>query len=416
MRLFTFLKTLVFSLKQALATRCNFQTTAFTPAWQACTGARLLGIDRRFQRLITISFVVAGLSGCSILQPNRTVELASLPGWMDDDLNESWQAWLKSCDSGKLPDTAQWRGVCLRAQQLKQPNDAQTRTFFEQNFVARRARDVESGRRTGLITGYYEPQLRGNRTPTPTYRWPIYGRPDDLVTIDLGELYPELANKRVRGRLDGQRVVPYVDRSQIDGELAPLAGNELLWLDDPIDVFFLHVQGSGRVVLPDGSFIKVGYADQNGHRYVSIGRTLVELEALKLKDVSLQSIRQWLKQNPDQAQEVLNSNPSYVFFDIKTDSADTPAGALGVPLTPRRSIAVDKRYVPAGSPVWLDTDLPNTDEQPFRRLTFAQDTGGAIKGGVRADVFFGRGDEAEDLAGHMKQKGRMWVLQPRPVP
>lgn len=351
-----------------------------------------------------------------MFQPDRTVELTSLAGWLDDDLDDSWQAWRSSCASNSLPDTADWQAVCQRAEQIDQPSSDQIREFFEQNFVARRARDLDSGRRKGLITGYYEPLLRGNMTATPTYRWPIYRRPDDLVTVELGDLYPELANKRVRGQLQGQRLVPYVDREQIDGQQAPLAGNELLWLDDPVDVFFLHVQGSGRVQLPDGSFIKVGYADQNGHRYVSIGRTLVAMDALKLKDVSLQSIRQWLEQNPSQIEEVLNSNPSYVFFDIKRDKSDNPQGALGVPLTPRRSIAVDKRYVPLGSPVWLDTDLPSEQKQLFRRLTFAQDTGGAIKGGVRADVFWGRGAEAEDIAGHMKQKGRLWILQPRSAP
>jgi len=372
-------------------------------------------VSKFLTRLVAMTMLTA-LAGCSILGPNRTIELDRLKGWDDDKLTHVWTAWERSCDSGKLPENALWTDACRRAAQLEQPDQQQIRNYFETNFVARRASDPETGKRKGLITGYYEPVLRGNTTPTDIYRWPIYEPPEDLVVIELSDQYPELANKRIRGRLQGRRVVPYHDREGIDGPEAPLSGAELLWLDDPIDVFFLHVQGSGRVQLPDGSFVKVGYADQNGHRYVSIGRTLVNQQHLKLKDVSLQSIRKWLDKNPAQLDAVLNSNPSYVFFNIKNDPQDTPSGALGVALTPERSIAVDKRHVPLGSPVWLETTLPNDsngDEDRFRQLTFAQDTGGAIKGGVRADVFWGRGSRAENIAGHMKQKGRLWILEPR---
>jgi len=367
-------------------------------------------------RLKTIAIMLT-LGGCVIFNPQRTIELTRLKGWTDDNLIDVWTAWTRSCDSGKLPSEDTWKNACARATRLNNPSQQEIREYFETHFVARRASDPDTGRRKGLITGYYEPVLRGNTTPTDEYRWPIYQPPDDLVVVDLGEMFPELANKRVRGRLKGNRVVPYHDREGIDGPSVPLSGDELLWLDDPVDVFFLHVQGSGRVRLPDGRFVKVGYADQNGHRYVSIGRTLVNLDHLKLKDVSLQSIRQWLDENPAEMNAILNSNPSYVFFNLKTDPNDTPSGALGVALTPERSVAVDKRYIPLGSPVWLETTLPSAskqDDSKFRQLTFAQDTGGAIKGGVRADVFWGRGKRAEDIAGHMKQQGRLWILQPRP--
>ncbi len=270
----------------------------------------------------------------------------------------------------------------------------------------------ERGAREGLITGYYEPLLQGDVEPSERFHWPLYRRPDDLVTLDLASRYPALEGNRVRGRLEGQRVLPYWTRAEIDGEAAPLSGQELLWVDDQVDAFFLQVQGSGIVALPDGRLEAIGYSDQNGHPYVSIGRVLVDRGELPLETVSLFSIRDWLERHPEYAHALLDENPSYVFFQSRgAASGDGPLGTLGVSLTAERSIAVDPSVIPLGSLVWLSTTLP--DGSAYERLMVAQDTGGAIRGGPRADIFFGRGARAEQLAGTQRSRGRLFVLMPR---
>jgi membrane-bound lytic murein transglycosylase A len=274
----------------------------------------------------------------------------------------------------------------------------------------------EDGADEGLITGYYEPLLRGSRRPTPRYRYPLYGVPEDLVVVDLGEQYPELKNMRLRGRIEGRRLVPYYDRAQIESGQAPLRGREIAWVDDAIELFFLHIQGSGRLLLDGGESIRVGYADQNGYPYRSIGRLLVERGELALEQASMQSIMTWARRNPAKVNELLNSNASYVFFrELPASSNTGPPGSLGVPLTPRRSIAVDPRYVPLGAPVFVATTWPNS-AKPLHRLMLAQDTGSAIRGPVRADFFWGFGEPAAREAGRMKQRVRMWMLWPRGQP
>ena len=266
------------------------------------------------------------------------------------------------------------------------------------------------------ITGYYEPLLNGSREQSGQYRYPLYGVPEDLLVVDLGAVYPQLKGMRLRGKLVGNRIVPYHDRAQLDDDQQLLEGAELLWVDSPVDVFFLHVQGSGLVQLADGSVVAVGYAEQNGHPYQSIGRALIEMGELQPEEVTLFSIREWLHSNPERMYEVLAQNPSYVFFNLKDTPEDGPVGSLNVVLTPRRSIAVDRNVIPLGAPVWLQTTLPNEDRSPLNQLMLAQDTGGAIKGHVRADVFWGRGGEAEEMAGLMKQPGELFVLLPRGYP
>ncbi len=308
---------------------------------------------------------------------------------------------------------AQWEQICSDAALLENPDDRTARAFFESRFMPRKMRAEGSGTE-GLITGYYEPVLHGSLTKTKRFRFPIYRRPDDLLVIDLGSLYPVLRGRRVRGRLEGRRVVPYLSRAEITSGGRPLAGNEIVWVDDPVALFFLQIQGSGRVRLPNGETLHIGYADQNGHPYFAIGRRLVEMGALKIDEISLQSIRAWLEAHPDEAEDVFNSNPSYVFFRVRDSGLAGPSGSLDVPLEPKRSIAVDPDYIPLGSPVWLDTTLPDaTMPKPFKRLVFAQDTGGAITGPARADLFLGEGAAAEAIAGQMKQPGRLYVLLPR---
>jgi peptidoglycan lytic transglycosylase A len=352
------------------------------------------------------------LSGCVTRPPGigDPVEWSKLQNWESDNHSAAWAGFLKSCQ--KLNNKAQWREVCLLANNAGVTSDTQAREFFETHFEVRPVY-AEGGDAEGLITGYYEPLLQGSLEKTEEFRYPIYAAPEDLLTVALGNVYPQLKDMRLRGRLDGKRIVPYYDRAQLDGNQELLAGNELLWVNDLVDVFFLHVQGSGQVELVDGSKVAVGYAAQNGHPYRSIGRTLIEMGELEQEEVTLFTIKDWLESNPGRMHAVLAENPSYVFFDLKDAEAGGPVGSLNVALTPRRSIAVDRNVIPLGAPVWLQTTLPNEQETPFNQLMLAQDTGGAIKGHVRADVFWGRGDEAEKMAGLMKQQGNLYVLLPK---
>ena len=342
----------------------------------------------------------------------RPAAWEELPGWRDDNPAEAWSAFLTSC--GTLKAQPAWRDLCNIALQMTPPDRTTARRFFEENFTPYQMTAPE-GQQTGLITGYYEPLLHGSRHPSKRYRFPVYGVPDDLLVIDLAELYPELKGLRLRGRIDGRRVVPYYDRTQIENGKAAVQGKEIAWVDDAVELFFLHVQGSGRLRLDDGSTLRLGYADQNGHPYRSIGRWLVERGELTVEKASMQGIQAWARQNPARLPEMLNHNASYVFFRELPANLSGPLGALGVPLTARRSVAVDPRYVPLGAPVYVATTWPNT-AKPLNRLMLAQDTGGAIRGVVRADYFWGFGAEAAREAGRMRQPLRMWVLLPKDYP
>jgi len=358
-------------------------------------------------------FVLCALlsSACTTRPPGigGPVAWSSLRNWNADHQGAAWQGFLKSCE--KLRER-QWQEVCALAEGSGELSDAEARAFFETHFEARPIY-AEGGETQGLITGYYEPLLKGSWERSDEFRYPLYGVPEDLLVVDLGAVYPQLKNLRLRGKLDGNRVVPYYDRAQLDDDRELLQGREILWVNSPVDLFFLHVQGSGLVELTDGSVVAVGYAEQNGHPYQSIGRVLVEMGELQQQDVTLFTIREWLKANPSRAARILASNPSYVFFELRDAAAAAPTGALNVTLTPRRSIAVDRNVIPLGAPVWLQTTLPDAAQSPLNQLMLAQDTGGAIKGHVRADVFWGRGDEAERMAGLMKQQGELFVLLPR---
>jgi len=357
--------------------------------------------------------------------PLAPASYADLPGWGADDLAGAWDAFLRSCRTLRFRDS--WVAACGKAAEIATPTSDAIRAYFEANFTPYRVTNPD-GTTEGRITGYYEPLLSGSRVRGGRFLYPLYAPPDDLLIIDLASVAPDTKHLRLRGRLEGRRVVPYYTRAEIDGGVAPVVGKEIVWVDDPIEAFFLQIQGSGRVRLPSGETIRIGYADQNGHPYASIGRYLVEQGELALSEASMQGIQAWARANPSRVAQLLNQNPSYVFFrelppDDVARGADTssgyvgPVGALGVPLTPERSIAVDRRFVPLGAPVYLATTRPNSDE-PLRRLMIAQDTGGAIRGPVRADFFWGTGREAGRLAGRMRQDGAMWVLLPNgyPVP
>lgn len=347
----------------------------------------------------------------------RPADWGSVPGWQADTASEAWGAFLQGCTT--LVRRAAWNAVCTEAAAMPAPDDAGTRAFFEERFLPYRAAQ-EDGSVEGLVTGYYEPLLKGDRVRTERARHPLYAAPDDLVTVDLASVYPELKHLRLRGRLVGNKLVPYPTRKEIDAAAGGngrngFEGRPIAWAEDAVELFFLQIQGSGRIELPDGSQMRVGYADQNGHPYQSIGRLLVDRGELKLEQASMQGIKEWGAKNPDRLAELLAGNPSFVFFRTLPDSPAGPPGALGVPLTGGRSIAVDPRFIPLGAPVFLATTQPNSTE-PLNRLVMAQDTGGAIRGGVRADFFWGFGNEAGEQAGRMKQRGQMWVLLPRTWP
>ena len=284
--------------------------------------------------------------------------------------------------------------------------------FYEQWFVPHKVFN-DDGTDTGTITGYYVPDLDGSRVRTERFAYPLYAVPDDLLIIDLRTVYPELGSYRLRGRVDGRRIVPYYTRAELDQGIEALAGKELFWLDDPVELFFLHIQGSGRIRLENGEKVMVNYAEQNGHPYRSIGRLLIERGIMTRNQMSMQNIRSWARNNPDQVDALLGENPSFIFFRELEPEVQSPPGSLGIPLTPEISLAVDPRTIPLGAPVFLSTTWPY-DPRPLQKLMVAQDTGGAIKGHVRGDFFWGMGDEAGALAGRMKQDGRFWVLLPRP--
>lgn len=332
-----------------------------------------------------------------------------LPQWLDMNIAPSWPAFLQSCKA--LKAKPHWQDVCARAEQVDRNDSAAQRAFYQEWFVPYQVFNPD-GSDQGTITGYYEPLLKGSRVRTERFRYPLYGVPDDLLTIDLGDAYPPLKGIRLRGRLDGKRVVPYYNRAQIDNGIQGLHGHELFWVDNAVELFFLQIQGSGRIELPDGSVVKVGYADQNGLPYVSIGRKLVEAGAFKLEEASMQRIKEWADKNPKKLNALLEQDMSYVFFRELPNALSAPLGALGVPLTDEYSLAVDAHTIPLGAPVFLSTTMPDSTT-PLNRLMLAQDTGGAIRGAVRADFFWGFGENAANQAGRMKQPGRMWVLFPK---
>ena len=334
-----------------------------------------------------------------------------LPGWEKDNLRDAWPAFLVSCEVlVRRPD---WKEPCNIARDVDGSSEKAIRTFFEAFFVPHQVFN-QDGSDNGMVTGYYEPLLRGARKRGGPYQTALHRAPDDLLTVDLSAIYPELKSLRLRGRLAGNKIVPYPSRAEMIQSNA-LTGKELVWVDDPIEAFFLQVQGSGRVQLADTKeTIRVAYADQNGHPYKSIGRYLVDKGEMTLDQASAQSIKAWYAANPARQQELLNANPSYVFFKEEklVDPNKGPKGALGVPLTAQRSIAVDPQFIPLGAPVFLATTQP-AKEVPLQRLMMAQDTGGAIRNPVRADFFWGFGAEAGEKAGKMKQRGQMWVLLPK---
>lgn len=359
--------------------------------------------------LLTFAFfLVLSITGCSKKETTlpfgddgritgRLSAFDDMPGWGAQEA----QAGL-----GQLRAQCAFRvvkGMESICRDLSSVTDAQR--FFETRFLPIAL--SEAGESEGLMTGYYEPLLQGSMRRSDRYPYPLYARPDDLLGIDLTGAYADLKGRKLRGRLIGDRIVAYPSRADINAKGLP--ADVLCYVSDDVDRFFLQVQGSGRVRLDNGRTIFVGYADQNGHPYHSIGKKLIDAGAVSREAMSLQSIRNYLRQHPGQKQALLESNPSFVFFAERPHAA---TGALGMELTPLRSLAVDPTRIPLGYPLFFSATDPLSD-QPLRHLALAQDTGGAIRGQVRADLFCGFGQEAEARAGQMKSPLRMWLLVPK---
>lgn len=330
--------------------------------------------------------------------PEKAVPVADLPGWRDDDFAGLAQALARQCELRKPPEP--WPSLCAQLPSAAAGTD-ELRAWIERRFEAWPLVGA-NGETVGLITGYHEPLLSGSRERETPDQVPLFRRPDDLS--GEGATRWQIANGERR---------PYPSRAEIENLGLP-AAQELVWLDDPVEAFFLQVQGSGRIRLRDGSILRVGFADHNGRPYRAIGAELIARGALARDRADAPAIKAWLRAHPAQAREVMQSNPRYVFFRELAAPADSgPPGSLGVPLTPMRSLATDPAFVPPGALMYLQTRYPD-DRRPLSRAMLSQDRGAAIVGGVRADIFFGTGDEAQRLAGLMKEPGRIWLLRPRP--
>ncbi len=357
----------------------------------------------------------------------KAAEFNTLPAWGDSSLYiRAAEAFGNSCariakadpakNFSEIPEAktyGDWQRICAGLAGVPKDDAKALRRFFESNF---RPFAVSAGAEPeGLFTGYYEASLRGSLTRDAVNNIPLYARPDDLVMVDLGQFRDELKGQRIAGRVVEGNLKPYEDRAKIVAGQWPHNDRVLVWVDDSVDAFFVQIQGSGVVRLKEGGVMRIGYAGQNGHIYTAIGKELIARGELTKENVSMQAIRDWLAAHPQQADEIMNTNRSYVFFKTleKDGPSDGPLGGEGVTLTPVHSLAVDHSLFPYGAPVWVDIDYPVGGQSRLRNLMVMQDTGGAIRGPVRGDVFWGYGEYAESMAGPMKARGRYWILLPR---
>lgn len=350
-------------------------------------------------------------------------QFADLPGWGDDRLLDALPALLRSCQrllaqadglpvgpKGLAGTVKDWRGPCEGLLQMP-ADDTVLRPYLESWFLPYQASD--RGEPSGKFTGYYEVEVKGALSPQGNFLWPLYGPPSDLIRIKLGRFRADLEGETLFGRLEGQELIPYHDRAAID-EAHVLSGQglELIWLDDYVELFFLQVQGSGVVQLPDGKRVRVGFAASNGLPFTAIGRLLKERGELTGGDLSAQGVKAWLRANPEKAWPLMKENARYIFF--RMIEGEGPIGAEGLPLSPGRSLAVDPAFLPLGVPLFLSTTEPGGGPA-LNRLVVAQDTGAAIKGPVRGDLFWGTGEAALEKAGRMNETGRYWLLLPSTV-
>lgn len=327
--------------------------------------------------------------------PLLEVSFETLPNWDEEEFENALFSFIHSCKSSRT--RALYSDLCEKARDVENP-----KLFLQENFTPYKITEKEN---SGLLTGYYEPQLHGSRIKTDIYTYPIYEVPKDLINVDLSSIYPELKNYRLRGKIEGNKLVPYYTREE--SETVDIDANIICYVDSKVEKFFLEIQGSGRVKLDTNETIYIGYANQNGHKYRAIGAYMVSIGALTKEEVSLQTIKKWLDENPDRVDEVLSYNDSLVYFEERKNPA---SGSLGLELLAKRSIAVDRRYIPLGTMLYLNA--PIKDKQ-FSKVVQAQDTGGAIKGVIRADLFVGYGAEAMEIAGELKSPLELWVFLPK---
>jgi membrane-bound lytic murein transglycosylase A len=369
---------------------------------------------------LTLNLIVLAAADAKPLRIGNTelepVEFSSLDHWAADDLAASFATFRKSCNAivkrrpPFRPFEEDLRGVCERAVKVSQPTDqAVARAFFEENF--RPVRISRLGEQDGFLTGYYEPEVEGRRTRGNGFEYPMYRRPGDLAS-------KASQTKRAKRHRVGRRVVGYFDRAAIDD--GALAGRnlEICWLKDPIDSFFIHIQGSARIRLEDGKLLRLNFDAHNGYPYISVGKILIDRGTISREEMSMDAIRTYFSEMPEEGREIMRINKSYVFFrEISELPADIePPGAQGVNLTRERSVAVDKNLHIYGTPFWIEADLPLESEKSsnkFHRLMIGQDTGGAILGPARADIYFGAGLKAGTVAGRIKHPGRFYILVPR---
>lgn len=346
---------------------------------------------------------------------------AMLKDWEKEGFSGIKNAFSKSCqafenysddrtvgiDDIKRP-AALWKDICWQFKILDSNDPKALRAFFKTRFEPYSV--SFNGKHTGTFTGYYEPVLEGTLNPSTEYLYPVFGRPTDLIRFNPQHFDKSLPSKNLTGRVtDKGRLVPYHTREDIDSGAKVIPAQTLLWVKDPVDLFILHIQGSGKVALESGEEVRIGYADNNGHPFVSIGRLLLKEGLIERKDLNMPAMRKWMQTHLDEAMRVMQKNPRFIFF--RMIDGEGPIGALGVPLTAERSLAVDPDYMPLGAPLWLETT--DADHRPMRRMMVAQDIGAAIKGAVRGDFFWGGGDTAFHQAGRMKSSGKYFVLIPK---
>ena len=350
---------------------------------------------------------------------------AVLQGWNNDDQRGALSAFLISCGrikkmvpkkliagSANIPGgtAADWAPACMAAEKINGTNRAEVKQFFEIWFTPYLVTDQGGDGASGLFTGYFEPELKGSLKQGGAYQTPLYTRPPDLISVSLGAFDDDLSGTTIWGRVENGRLKPYAGRKAIENGTSGIMLKPLAWALDPVEAFFLHVQGSGRIRLEDGSVMRLGFAGKNGLKYRSIGRLLIDRGEIPADRLTMDSIAQWVRANPEKGRALIQENPSFIFFRSLTGPG--PIGAGGYALTPGRSLAVDRRYLPLGVPLWLETAHPLDKSRAFNRLMVAQDSGGAIKGVVRGDIFFGAGADARAMAGNMKRAGRYFILLP----
>ncbi len=357
----------------------------------------------------------------------EAVGFDALPGWQNDSVGDALPALRRSCarlakrgnvqlvGRDEIGGTAgQWREACTAANDVPASDHAAARMYFEEHFRPFLAKNNDESE--GRFTGYYEASLRGSRKRKGRFQTPLYKRPSDLVMVNMRNFTAKPSRRRITGRVVGGMLKPYESRKEIREGALKGKGLELVWIDDKVDGFFTQIQGSGLVKLTGGKTMRIGYAGQNGHSYTAIGRELVRDGHITSEEMSMQAIRDWLANNPKEADEMMDRNEAYVFFTEL--SGGGPVGSQNVELTPERSAAIDRNFIPQSTPLFIDTAVPTEDgsaERTFQQLVIAQDSGGAIRGLVRADIFWGASERGAAIAGRLKSRGKYYLLLPTAV-